>query len=90
MPENRITAILSSPDQQEVLEAINTIRAKLPFLIDLTPDERRTLPKMEKKARLTDKFCQSLSLFAPTMEFRASMTEKISSMTDKICRTLAL
>lgn len=51
MPENRVTSILSSPDQQEVLEAINTIRAKLPFLIDLTPDERRTLPKMGDKSR---------------------------------------
>ena len=51
MPENRITATLSSADQQAVMAAINTIREKLPFLIDLTPEDKRTLPKMGDKSR---------------------------------------
>ncbi|MCA1558194.1 MAG: hypothetical protein LC731_06610 [Acidobacteria bacterium] len=51
MPENRVTASLSAADQQAVLAAINTIREKLPFLVDLTPEERRTLPKMGDKSR---------------------------------------
>lgn len=46
MPDNRISATLSQADQQAVLAAINTIREKLPFLLDLTPDERRSLPKV--------------------------------------------
>ncbi len=46
MPDNRISARLSAADQQAVLAAIQTIRQKLPFLIDLSPDERRKLPKM--------------------------------------------
>jgi hypothetical protein len=46
MPENRVSASLSQTDQQAVLAAIQTIREKLPFLIDLTPDERRRLPKI--------------------------------------------
>ena len=46
MPENRVSANLSQADQQAVLAAIQTIREKLPFLIDLTPEERRKLPKI--------------------------------------------
>src|ERR1051325_9291352 len=46
MPENRVSASLSQADQQAVMEAIQTIREKLSFLIDLTPDERRKLPKI--------------------------------------------
>jgi hypothetical protein len=46
MPENRVSASLSQADLQAVLAAIQTIRDKLPFLIDLTPDERRAMPKI--------------------------------------------
>jgi hypothetical protein len=45
MADNRISATLSAADRQAVLDAINTIRQKLPFLIDLSPEERRALPK---------------------------------------------
>ncbi len=51
MPDNRVNATLSAADQQEILAAINTIKQKLPFLIDLTPEERRALPKMGDKSR---------------------------------------
>jgi hypothetical protein len=51
MPENRISANLSTTDQTAVMDAINTIRQKLNFLIDLTPEDRRTLPRMGDKSR---------------------------------------
>lgn len=51
MLDNRISASLSQADQQAILAAVNTIREKLPFLIDLTPEERRTLPRMGDKSR---------------------------------------
>src|SRR5437588_7774355 len=51
MTENRINATLSAADQQAVMDAVNTMRQKLPFLIDLTPEERRALPKMGDKSR---------------------------------------
>lgn len=51
MPDNLISASLSQADREAVMAAIATIREKLPFLIDLTPDERRTLPKMGDKSR---------------------------------------
>ena len=51
MPDNRIDATLSQADTTAVMDAINTIRTKLPFLLDLTPEERHTLPKMGDKSR---------------------------------------
>ncbi|MBC7798800.1 MAG: hypothetical protein H7Z37_18175 [Pyrinomonadaceae bacterium] len=48
--ENRIDAALSVADRDAVLQAFRTIREKLPFLIDLTVDERRALPKMGDKS----------------------------------------
>ena len=51
MPDNRISADISKTDQQAVLDAIETIQHKLSFLIDLTPEQRRTLPKMGDKSR---------------------------------------
>jgi hypothetical protein len=51
MQENRISATLSDADQQFVMSAINNMRQKLPFLVDLTPEERHALPKMGDKSR---------------------------------------
>ena len=46
-----ISATLSDEDAAAVVAALNTIKQKLPFLIDLSPEERRTLPKMGDKSR---------------------------------------
>lgn len=51
MSDNRISASLSQADRDAVMKAISTIREKLPFLIDLTTEERRSLPKMGDKSR---------------------------------------
>jgi hypothetical protein len=50
MTDNRISATLSSADLQAVLSAIQTIRTKLPFLIDLSPEERKALPRLGDKS----------------------------------------
>lgn len=51
MPEDRIEATLTQADRDAVLAAIQTIKERLPFLTDLTPDERRALPKMGDRSR---------------------------------------
>lgn len=48
---NRIDASLTAEDKAAVLAAIATIKQKLPFLIDLSPEDRRSLPKMGDKSR---------------------------------------
>ena len=51
MNNNRISATLPKADADAVAAAISTIRQKLPFLIDLTADERRALTKLGDKSR---------------------------------------
>ncbi|MGB3693730.1 MAG: hypothetical protein WBG70_08410 [Spirulinaceae cyanobacterium] len=51
MLDNRISATLTPEDKQAVMDAIKTIREKLPFLVNLEPEERRSLPKMGDKSR---------------------------------------
>jgi hypothetical protein len=49
MPYQNIDAILTDADLQEIKEAIASIQAKMPFLVNLTSDERRSLFKMGDK-----------------------------------------
>lgn len=49
--ENRIDAVLTDADRDNVLGLLNDIRTRLPFLIDLTIEERQSLPKMGDKSR---------------------------------------
>lgn len=49
MPDN-ISATLSTETRDEILSNINAIKQQLPFLIDLTAEERRSLTKMGDKS----------------------------------------
>lgn len=51
MINNRISAILSQADVDAILGAIKTIKEKLPFLINLTMEERRALNKPGDRSR---------------------------------------
>lgn len=46
MPSDRVSATLSEADRRAILDAIHAIREKLPFLVDLSPEERRSIPRM--------------------------------------------
>lgn len=50
MNTNRVSASLSAEDKQAIMEAIRVIREKLPFLIDLSKEDRRYLPKLGDKS----------------------------------------
>ena len=49
---NRISAGISPADIQDILAAIDTIANKMPFLIGLTAEERKTLPKINRQNKL--------------------------------------
>jgi len=51
MSTTRISATLTSTEKDAVLQAISTIKEKLSFLVDLSSDDRKTLPKMGDKSR---------------------------------------
>ena len=67
MNANRVSATLQAVDQQDVLTALTTIRQKLPFLIDLTIDERVTIPKMGDKTRAFVKKAVEIALQHPDL-----------------------
>lgn len=46
-----ISATLAQKDRDAVMQAITTIKEKLPFLLDLSAEERKALPKMGDKSR---------------------------------------
>ncbi|RUR84180.1 hypothetical protein ACF3DV_30235 [Chlorogloeopsis fritschii PCC 9212] len=51
MSRTTVSATLATKDRDAVLQAIATIKEKLPFLIDLSAEERKALPKMGDKSR---------------------------------------
>ena len=72
MTSDLVTGALTAEDQQAVLQAIAELKAKLPFLIDLTPEDRRALPKLGDKSRaFVDRRTQGLKKNTPSVEFRA-------------------
>ncbi len=50
MSYQNISATLSAADKKEILDALTAITAKLPFLVALTPEERRKCVKMGDKS----------------------------------------
>ncbi len=48
---NQISATMTPADREAVLAAVATIKAKLPFLMNLTPEQRKSLPKMGDKSQ---------------------------------------
>ncbi|MEH2263190.1 hypothetical protein [Nostoc sp.] len=51
MSTTPISATFAQTEKEAVLQAIATIKEKLPFLVDLSADDRKTLPKMGDKSR---------------------------------------
>jgi hypothetical protein len=49
--KNRISATLSPESVEKILQKLREIRAELPFLVDLSPEERQSLPKMGDNRR---------------------------------------
>ena len=67
MNTHRVSATLSTTDQQDVMTAITTIRQKLPFLIDLTTTERVTMSKLGDKTQAFVKKAVDVALQHPDL-----------------------
>ncbi len=50
MPANRISAVLEQTNIDAVNTAISSINTSLPFLVDLSADEKKSLPKFGDKS----------------------------------------
>ncbi|MCS7053710.1 MAG: hypothetical protein NZM09_08245 [Ignavibacterium sp.] len=49
MPYQNISAEISDRDKREILDLVQQIESRLNFLINLTPEERQSIPKMGDK-----------------------------------------
>lgn len=50
-PVNRVAVSLSTQERQELVAAVAALQQKLPFLVSLTADERRTMLKLGDKSQ---------------------------------------
>lgn len=57
--DNRVSAALTAQDVTDILASVAAISAKLPFLINLSPQERRELPRMGDKSIGFDDKCRT-------------------------------
>jgi hypothetical protein len=51
MTTNRVSATLNTSNKEAIMAAIETIKTNLPFLISLTLEERKALPKSGDRTR---------------------------------------
>lgn len=65
--DNRISAVLAPADKTAVLQSIADIKTKLSFLVNLSADERRALPKMSDKTIAFDEKCDSYMTAHPEL-----------------------
>ena len=65
--DNRISATLSATDKATILTKLAEIRALLPFLINLTPEERVEMPKLGDKTIGFDEKCKTYMAQNPTL-----------------------
>lgn len=90
--DNAVSAKLSAKDTGDILEAIQTIRSKLPFLRTLTPQERRERTKMGAKTVGFDDKCvaymQSNPEFLPGF-FPVEEVKKDRDLRGQIMRFIA-
>lgn len=52
LQNNRLSAALTQQDIADIKAAITVISNKLPFLVGLTADERKTMPKINRQNKL--------------------------------------
>jgi hypothetical protein len=65
--DNRISAAISAADKALIITKLNEIRALLPFLVNLTADERKELPKIGDKTLAFDQKCAGYMAARPEL-----------------------
>jgi hypothetical protein len=65
--DNRISAVVSPANVTAILTKLTEIGALLPFLINLTKDERIQLPKLGPASLAFDEHCASYMASAPNL-----------------------
>lgn len=86
--DNRISAVLSDEDVASVQAALATIRGALPFLVTLSGQERKELPRMGPKSIGFDEKCTTY--MANRVEFMPGFVDPAEVTKDRALRTQLL
>lgn len=86
--DNRISAVLSDEDVAAVQAAVGAIRAKLPFLVTLSAQERKELAKMGPKSVGFDEKCATYMGNRP--EFVPGFVDPAEVLKDRTLRAQLL
>jgi hypothetical protein len=74
--DNKISASLSAQDMTDIMDAFATIKAKLPFLINLTPEEKRRMPNIStERGGMVDTFTSEMGLHPELIPTYVDMPE---------------
>lgn len=74
--DNKVSASISAQDKADILAAFNTIRTKLPFLINLTADGRRSTPAIAtERGGMNTTFPTEMAAHADLVPSYVNMTE---------------
>jgi hypothetical protein len=74
--DNKVSAAISAQDMTDILAAFATIKAKLPFLINLSPEEKRRMPNIStERGGMVETFINEMSLHADLIPTFVDMTE---------------
>lgn len=89
--DNRISATLPDEDIAGILEAIKSIQERLPFLVSLTAQQRKELPKMKDKSAAFDGKCAGYMVSNPELVpgfVEVAEVEKDRALRDRILKFL--
>ena len=74
--DNKISASLTAQDMTDIMAAFATIKAKLPFLINLSPEEKRRMPNIStERGGMVDTFTSEMDLHADLIPTFVDMPE---------------
>lgn len=74
--DNKISAAISAQDMTDIMAAFATIKAKLPFLINLSAAEKRRMPNIStERGGMVDTFTSEMGLHAELIPTFVDMPE---------------
>jgi hypothetical protein len=74
--DNKISASISAQDMTDIMAAFATIKAKLPFLINLSPEEKRRMPNIStERGGMVETFKSEMDLHPDLIPTYVDMPE---------------
>jgi hypothetical protein len=88
--DNKISASISAQDMTDIMAAFATIKAKLPFLINLSMEEKRRMPNIgTERGGMVETFTIEMDLHPDLIPTYVDMPElALDGKTGSVCKNL--